>query len=141
MATSNVTGDKEIIERMKAIARGNPKVLAAALYTEAELLMTKSKEEIPVDTGSAKNSAYVEEPKISTNRVSIEFGYGGVATKINPKSGKPTTAYLIKIHEDMDINHPVGKAKFLEDPVKMWRPELVLKLAQRVVNNIRRNTK
>lgn len=139
MAT-NVTGDKEIIERMKQIVRQHPSELAAALYTESELVMTQSKEQIPVDTGAAKNSAHVDAPKIGANEVTIEFGYGGTATKVNPKSGKPTTTYLIKIHEDMDVRHKVGKAKFLEDPVKAWEGDLVFKLLKRVQGILRRNT-
>lgn len=140
MARNSVTGDNEIIERMKRIARQHPAELAAALYTESELLMFKSKEEIPVDTGAAKSSAHVDAPVISTNKVSIEFGYGGTATKVNPKSGKPTTTYLIRIHEDMDMRHTVGKAKFLEDPVKAWTPTLVSTLMRRVQTILRRNT-
>lgn len=137
---NSVTGDKEIIERMKQIVREHPKELAQALYEESELLMTKSKEQIPVDTGAAKNSAHVDEPIISFDNVSIELGYGGTATKINPKSGELTTTYLIKLHENMDVRHKVGKAKFLEDPVKEWKSTLVTKLVEKVQTILRRNT-
>ena len=43
------------------------------------------------------------------------------ATKINPKSGLPSSAYASIVHEDLGMPHPNGgKAKFLEDPIREW---------------------
>lgn len=53
----------------------------------------------PVDTGTLKNSAVVEQVDEKTYRV----GYGGAAA-----------AYALKQHENLQYHHTVGQAKFLE---------------------------
>ena len=115
--TGTVTGDKEVIARLKKIAQENPSVVAKAMYTHAEFLMTESKKEVPVDTGTARSSGFVEEPRISSSSVSVKLGYGGPASKQNPKGGEAAD-YIERLHEDTEARHTVGKAKFLEDPVR-----------------------
>jgi hypothetical protein len=60
------------------------------------------------------------------------MGYGGPATKINPKTGQSSDDYTLKVHEDLEARHTVGKAKFLEDPVNAAIPTLGDKIAERV---------
>jgi len=115
------TGIKEAQLRIEYFRANYPSKVATALKKEAELTMTESKREVPVDTGSLRNSGFVEAPKISLNNISVKMGYGGVATKVNPKTGQLTTVYAITVHEDMETRHRVGKAKFLEDPIKKRR--------------------
>ncbi len=35
-----------------------------------------------------------------------------------------TQAYAVYVHENLEANHPVGQAKFLEQPARMLRREL-----------------
>lgn len=44
--------------------------------------------------------------------------------------------YALFVHENLDANHPVGKAKFLEDPLRRLRPEL-----SRIVGEVYKRTK
>ena len=74
--------------------------------------MSNSQIEVPKDTTALVNSAFILEEGDN-----IILGYGGPNTKINPKTGIPTEEYALKVHEDLNMNHPRGgKAKFLEDP-------------------------
>lgn len=90
--------------------------IGAEIYREGTDIQRTSIPLVPVDTGALHNSSYVTEPVIANDHVSVEVGYGGVATQINPKTGEPTTSYALKVHEDLQVHHKVGQAKYLEQP-------------------------
>ena len=115
--TGSVTGDKAVIANLKKLAQECPESVARAMYTNAEFLMTESKKEVPVDTGTARSSGFVDEPKITSSSISVTLGYGGPASKVNPKGGTAAD-YIEILHEDTQAHHTTGKAKFLEDPVR-----------------------
>jgi len=127
-----VTGIDTIRRRLDFFCTRFPNEVAAALKQEAELTMTESKREVPVDTGSLRNSGFVEEPRINGKQISVKLGYGGVATKVNPKNGEVTTTYAVIVHEDLSAHHAVGNAKFLENPIKRRREKLMQNINLRV---------
>lgn len=135
-----VLGLEEAMRNMSSLAAAVPKEFAAGLYQEAELIMTDSKLQIPVDTGAARSSGFVNPPEISLGGISVTLGYGGVAAQTNPKTGVLTSTYLEPLHEDMSATHTVGKAKFLEDPVKAHAKTLEANLTKRVEQIVRRHT-
>ena len=90
--------------------------LGKAAYREMQGVIQDSVPLVPVDTGSLRASNYVAEPEIKGNTVHVEAGYGGVATKINPKTLEPTTVYALQVHENLEAHHPTGQAKFLSTP-------------------------
>lgn len=84
------------------------KRLSAHLYKEAEGIMTAAKELVPVDTGTLRDSGFVEKPKGGKNGgIEVTLGFGGAAK-----------LYALKVHEDMDAHHTVGGPKYLETPYK-----------------------
>jgi len=85
-----------------------------ALRKVAEDIMAESLQEVPVDTGTLKSSAFIEE----IGHSKITFGYGGPNDRLNPKTGQYASEYMYYVHEDLFARHTVGKAKFLEDPVR-----------------------
>lgn len=91
---------------------------------EAESLQRDSLEQVPKDTETLANSSYVEEQ--SDGSFVVGYGRGGT----NPKSHAPAANYMVKIHEDMSLNHPNGKAKFLEDPAREHGATLEAKAAK-----------
>lgn len=48
---------------------------------------------------------------------SVFYGRDG---SVNPETGEPVSAYCLRQHEDLTFWHPVGKAKFLEDPLNAY---------------------
>ena len=79
---------------------------AAALYREAEAIMTASKEIVPVDQGILKGTGHVELPEVRGGAVEVVMGYGG-----------PAAPYAIYVHEDVMLRHKPGQqAKYLEQP-------------------------
>ncbi|MBC7340954.1 MAG: HK97 gp10 family phage protein [Clostridia bacterium] len=109
-----VKGLDTLHRNLRKLAQQYPDEVFAELYAEAEEIMTESKEECPVDTGTLRDSGFVEPDK---SRYRVRVGYGGPATKINPKTGQMSDEYAVIVHEDLNAHHKAGKkAKFLEDP-------------------------
>jgi hypothetical protein len=102
------TGISEARLKISNFVTRFPNEVAKALVKEAELTMTESKRECPVDTGALRASGFVESPVITSKRVSIKLGYGGKSVKINPKTRELTTSYGIKVHENAAVPHRVG---------------------------------
>jgi hypothetical protein len=102
--------DLERIQR--ALTESGPegvKVAARALRNEAQEAFAVSQDEVPVDTGALKASGRIRpETGVLTrgNEVYVELTYGGTATE-----------YSVYVHENLEANHPHGKAKYLEDPM------------------------
>lgn len=105
-----------MVKRMLATNKEVLSIVAEALHDEANNIMTESRNQVPVDTGTLKSSAYVLDPQIQTDEVRVRFGYGGPNDKMNPKHRRMASEYAAIVHERLDVRHPVGKAKYLEDP-------------------------
>lgn len=113
------------------------RTVAQNLYLEAELIMGKSKKQCPVDQSTLKNSGHVWPPEITSSEVKVTMGYGGAAE-----------SYAIYVHERITsrktgkkIHHPVGKAKFLEDPFLTERPKVEARMATKIRGSIQRLTR
>jgi len=120
-----VKGTKELQRALEKLGKRALSEAGKALYAEAELIMTESKEQCPVDTGTLRGTGHVEQPKAEGRQVWVEMGYGG-----------PAAPYAVYVHERTELRHKVGKAKYLEDPVKAAAPKLPMRLARRLKNVI-----
>lgn len=97
-------------------------VLKMALYQEAQLIMAKSLRLVPVDTSALKQSGGIQPPVTRGDHISVQMGYGGAAS-----------AYALKQHEDLSLQHKAGKqAKFLETPARERSVDLPERLAFRM---------
>jgi len=107
---------------MRNIFRGTKKATIAA----CEEILKMSLLEVPRDTSTLADSAFYEvsvREDIKSHVFEAIVGYGGNGDPINPKTGKPASSYMVAVHERLDVHHPVGKAKFLEDPVRRFANE------------------
>ena len=87
---------------------------AEIIYAQAQEVMKASIAECPKSTGTLASTAFVG--KVRRGVVTdVNFGYTGQAR--NPVNGRLASAYAVREHEDMALQHPNGKAKFLEDPL------------------------
>jgi len=80
----------------------------------AEEILRESELEVPKVSGTLASAQFI----IDTENVNgkIQFGYGGPNAQVNPKTGISTNDYMLRMHEDLSLEHPVGKSKFLRDP-------------------------
>lgn len=105
-----------------------------ALVEACEHILEESMMQVPIDTSTLMDSAFYEITGYWRTGWYANIGYGGNGDPINPKTGKPASSYMVKVHEDLKAYHPIGKAKYLEDPVREYArerfPRTVFKYAQ-----------
>lgn len=119
---------------MRFMDRTAVPALGREMYREMTEVGEASLPLVPVDTGSLRASEYVSEPVVKDGHITCEVGYGGVATKINPKTGEPTSAYALIVHENLQAHHDVGSAKYLQIPFDAKIPGM----ADRIADGMRR---
>ena len=103
---------------IRNVFRGTKKATEVA----CQEILSNSMAEVPKDTHTLLMSAFYE---VSRRRIKVWayeaiLGYGGNGDPINPRTGQPASTYMVDVHEDLTAIHPVGKAKFLEDPVREY---------------------
>lgn len=110
---------------MHHVERGTKKATEAA----AKEIYYRSLAQVPRETNTLANSAFYEVIGHYRNFEAI-IGYGGEGDPINPISGARASEYMIAVHEDLNAHHPIGKAKFLEDPIREYQEKAGARAAQ-----------
>lgn len=119
-----VKGADKVFGRMGRLAKAIPNEMARALYEEALIEQKESMRRTPVDTGALRASHMTTKPRISGQDVSVTIEVGG-----------PAAPYAIPVHERLDVDHPVGQAKFLESTLNESRPYFAARIAKRIQLN------
>jgi len=128
-----VTGVPQMQRNLQRAAAQIRDKVAAALYREAERVMTKSKRDhVPVDTGTLRASGHVEQPVRKGRNVSVTLAFGG-----------PAAPYALAVHEHLSRHSPpswqhghvtfspAGRGpKYLERPLLAAVPGLAKRLAE-----------
>ena len=104
---------------IRNVFRGTKKATIAA----CEEILEESLKQVPSETGALASTAYYEAKRRSDTAATTwayegNLGYSGDA--IHPLTGKLIATYMVAVHEVLEAKHPVGKAKFLEDPVREY---------------------
>lgn len=95
--------------------------VAAALYEEAEAIMTASKTYfVPVDTGTLRNSGTVLPPNVANDTVTVKLGYGGASAP-----------YAAIVHE-YPKSYGQGKNKYLAKPLNTAVKGMAMRIGKRV---------
>lgn len=102
----DLSGLQGLLRKLATLGAKAETIAGAAIYQEAEAIMTESKKQCPVDFGNLKNTGNVSPPENHSGHISVTLGYGG-----------PSVKYAVVQHESLEFHHTVGKAKFLEDPM------------------------
>jgi hypothetical protein len=125
MATVGVElrGMKKLIKSMERLD-GGEKILAQAMFAEANVVLNESKKIVPVATGNLRASGRVERPVTGNGEASVEITYGGAAAP-----------YALIVHEvptnsggrwGTGMRHAAGKSyKYLEIPVMAHKKKFV----------------
>jgi len=126
-----VEGVKRIVRQLNIVEERLGKEVGKALYAEGRNLIKAAGEEVPKDTLALFRSRFVTPPIRKEGMVQVICGFG-TDSVINPKTKQPTSHYALYVHERLDVHHPVGKAKFLEDPANRLKPYLERNVANRI---------
>lgn len=138
---AKMLGAKEMVAKLKTIAEKFPDRVGAAIYQEAQIIMTESKRRCPVakDGGVLRSSGRVGFPERKGRNISVMLSYGGAAD-----------AYAIAVHETQSEHDPPSwqrmyenggmiqwtstgtGPKFLEGPINEAMPEMNERLAERL---------
>lgn len=96
---------------------------AAGLYKAGTEIIAESDAVVPVEFGTLKRSARVEEPVVEGDSMTVTIGYG-FGTETGP-DGEMASGYAIYVHEIARNKHaPPTMYKFLEIPARAFEPEL-----------------
>lgn len=126
---------------LKKIAAEMPGRVEAALYREAQLIMTEAKRRCPVakDGGILRASGQVHEPERVGRRIRVLMSFGGAAdayaiavhetpSEHDPDSWKAMYEHSGEIHWTSEGTGP----KFLEGPIKEAQPTINERVARRL---------
>ena len=127
MAKEMLIGADQLQRTLRALAGAAPGIAAGALYREAERIMTAAKRLTPILTGALKGSGQVVPPTETARGASVTMGFGNSAI-----------GYAVHVHENLQAHHPVGQAKFLEQPLNEARSGMDARLAEDVRREIAR---
>jgi hypothetical protein len=118
----------KVRKNLKSVKEKIPNEIARALYIELEIGSKEVKRRTPVDEGELRASIHVQGPFIVYLK-GRRVIYGNVV------AGGPSAPYAIYVHEDLDAQHKVGQAKFLESWLLESRPNMAARVARRVQIN------
>lgn len=146
-----IVGLQEAEEKLIKLANTNVNGFNRGILKAGLFLQAKSQKLVPVDTGALKASAYTringgpEQPVGDQEIDPTSFAaklWGGVKNIYNRVLGKkskkqPTSQttltfevgytqnYAVHVHENLSAHHPVGQAKYLEEPARIHRAEMM----------------
>jgi hypothetical protein len=116
--TFTVSGSEEIMRNLRSKTKDKWQETVDAFIDISEEIMAESVERCPVKTGTLRRSATVQVAKQTDTVCEIKLGYN--------------TEYAIYVHENLEAHHPIGEAKFLENPVNEHAKNIASDICKRV---------
>jgi hypothetical protein len=124
---------------LKAVLAGlGPRLLeegGRALYQEALVIQKASMKRTPVDTRPNVKYPHTKAPHPGALRASHETTepeLEGGALSVRILVGGPAAPYALPVHERLDVDHPIGEAKFLENSLLEASSGLGERVARRI---------
>lgn len=118
VVVAKVTGVREIVRNLDKADRRLAAGFAKGLKKAGRFLQRKSQQIVPVEFGNLKNSADTRWQGSGFD-ITVWVVY--------------TAVYAIYVHERVELSHAPGKqAKFLEEPARQYRDEILALIAKEV---------
>jgi len=141
--SATVTGLADLQRVIAALGPVTMKEGVAGLYQEALIEQKESMRRTPVLTGALRASHETEKPvMVNPSEAVIRILVGGPAGAGFARFAKGKYAkkaqvvdpsgYALYVHENLDADHHVGQAKFLESTINESRPYMPGRVAKRV---------
>ncbi len=107
---ASVTGVGTVVKRLMTAKSEVASGMERGLVKAGLMLQRASQQLVPLDTGALKNSAFTR--KVGSGfSTDVQVGY--------------TQEYAVFVHENLEAHHPIGQAKFLEQPARDLRPDMI----------------
>jgi hypothetical protein len=121
VATSKAAkGFADLRSKLRHMAKSAPQEAGRALYQEALVEQKEAMRRCPIDTGALRASHETTRPAIKDGDISVAIRCGG-----------PSAPYALIVHEDLEADHPVGEAKWLERTLRESAPHMGARIAKR----------
>lgn len=124
---SMLIGDDILMARMQVVEEKMNHNVARALQKAGGEIIRVAIPKTPIKTGELRKRSFNEGPLRKKEVYTQVIGYEKFADLWDKKN-----AYAVAVHEDLEANHPVGGAKFLENAVIETAPRLDRFLAKQV---------
>lgn len=118
-----VTGEELVNANIQRTIKENWNDAKKALLKEGNIILNDSIKQTPLEFGDLRRSGTVEEVKDTKKEYVIAIGFN--------------TEYAAAVHENLNAHHPVGKAKYLEDPLMARIDDIPKNIAKRVKAGMR----
>jgi hypothetical protein len=116
-----ITGDRQVSQKLANILERFPQVAGEALVAELEIDRDEVEERTPIKTGLLRSTIRVDGPHVNGKQVRASIQAGG-----------PETPYALEVHENLDIFHPHGQAKFVESVHNESSPHMTARIGRRI---------
>lgn len=117
-------GNSQIMANINRELKKIREVSQERLRRAAHLILETAKVLCPKDTLALVESAYIEIFQTATGMVA-EIGFARPNAPAFVAGRKPPGAYAVYVHENMEVYHPIGQAKFLEEAIKRREREVL----------------
>jgi hypothetical protein len=117
-----ISGSGDLRKNLAKLIREMPKDAARAAFEEWMIEKYESMKITPWKTKTLMKSHRVLKPEIVRGRIFSGITVGNEATE----------NYAIPVHEDLEMNHPHGEAKFLEKTVRASARYMAQRIANRM---------
>lgn len=112
-----VTGEKEVLGKLNREIQNIRGRTMAGVIAAGQRVQKTAVKKTPVDTGNLRGSRYVKPLLMNRNKPAVEVGNNA--------------EYAIYVHENLEANHPVGEAKFLEKAIIQEKHNILMDIAKR----------
>jgi len=118
MPELELIGQLECSRNLRRIADATPGELKRALRNEARIELNEAIRRTPRKTGDLRDSAHLSDPEVDGRDISIQLIF--------------SMWYAVYVHEDLEADHPIGQAKFLESTLLESAPYMLDRFARRI---------
>lgn len=119
---TGLSGRKDLRANIRKLIKEMPREVARAVAEEWHVEKRESMKKTPWKTKRLMRSHRVLTPQIIRGSI-----YSGLTV-----GDEATEKYAIPVHEDLEMNHPHGEAKFLESTVRESAPYMLPRIAERI---------
>lgn len=129
----SIAGDDRVASKLKIYSKEMSEAVARAMFEFAGEIQTQSELLVPNDTGELQSRSFVEGPMLSKDgsEYLVVVGYEKHGARTGKKNEDAIgNFYAVPVHERMNVNHPNGQAKYLEQPYKEMADKFLPYLAE-----------
>lgn len=131
-STLTIEDEERLAANLKMYSKDMSEKVAKAMLEFGQEIQRQSEQLVPRDTGELAARSFTEGPLLSKDGseylVVVGYEKHGAPTGQTNKDTKGQY-YAVPVHERMNVNHPNGQAKFLEQPYKEMSKEYLRYLA------------